>query len=108
MTFLTLSFAELFHVFNVRAERGSAFGKSFFSNKTLLVTVVLGIAVNVALCFSPLAGAFGICRLTLWQWIAVFAASVSVLPFGELYKLVFRCIKRDKRRASGAAVRALS
>lgn len=108
MTFLTLSFAELFHVFNVRAERKSAFGKSMFTNKTLLITVALGIAVNVALCFSPLAGAFGICSLTALQWVAVFAASLSVLPFGELYKFVLRLIKKDRRRVSAVAVKALS
>ena len=106
MTFLTLSFAELFHVFNVRAERNSAFNKSLFSNKTLLITVAIGIAVNVALCFSPLAGAFGICRLSVWQWVAVFAASLSVLPFGELYKLVLRLVVKIRRAPSSAAVKS--
>jgi len=107
MTFLTLSFAELFHVFNVRSERRSAFGKSLFSNKTLLVTVALGIAVNVALCFSPLAAAFGICRLNAWQWLAVFAASLSVIPFGELYKLAFKLAKKDKRSVTLSRAEAL-
>lgn len=108
MTFLTLSFAELFHVFNVRTERKSAFNKSFFTNRTLLVTLVLGIAVNVGLCFSPLAGAFGVCRLTAWQWFAVFAASLSVLPFGEQYKLAFKFVKREKKRALSKALKAVS
>ncbi len=108
MTFLTLSFAELFHVFNVRAERKSAFGKSLFSNRTLLVTVALGIVVNVALCFSPFASAFGICRLTVWQWCAVFLASLSVLPFGELYKCVLRLVKKGRKQQPIAAVKVHS
>ena len=106
MTFLTLSFAELFHVFNVRSERHSAFNKSLFSNKTLLITVAVGIAVNVALCFSPLAGAFGICRLSAWQWGVIFAASLSVLPFGELYKLILRSIVKKRRRPSARAIKS--
>lgn len=97
MTFLTLSFAELFHVFNVRSEGCSAFGKGFFTNKVLLATVALGVAVNVALCFSPLAAAFGICRLTPWQWLIVAAASLSVLPFGEFYKFVLRHAIKKRR-----------
>ena len=105
MTFLTLSFAELFHVFNVRSESRSSFNKSLFSNKTLLVTVAVGIAVNVALCFSPLAPAFGICALNAWQWVAVFAAALSVLPFGELYKFILRRVRGVRKSAPAAAVR---
>ena len=104
MTFLTLSFAELFHVFNVRSESRSAFNKTLFSNKTLLLTVALGIAVNVALCFSPLAPAFGICALTWWQWGIVFAAALSILPFAECYKLILRRVRRKGRGKPLAAV----
>lgn len=88
MAFLCVSFCELFHAFNVRMERRSAFGKGALSNKVLLATVAVGIAANVALCFSPLAPAFGIAALTAWQWAAVFALSASVILFGEAYKFM--------------------
>ena len=108
MAFMTISFAELFHAFNVRRDRLSAFGRGALSNKVLLVTVFCGVAANVILCFTPLAPAFGIAALSPGRWLAVFALSLSVVAFGEVYKLAVRIIKgrhalskpvRLKRRA---------
>lgn len=102
--FLTLSFAELFHAFNVRSGQSSAlFG--LFSNKTLLVTVALGVAVNVGLCLSPLAPAFGIAALPAAYWPAVFGASLSTVLFGEAYKAITKIrpsaiIKRSTGRST--------
>lgn len=87
VAFLTLSFLELFHAFNVRSGNGSAFA-GILSNKVLLLTVALGIAINIALCFSPLAPAFGIAKLPANLWGVVFGASLSVIVFGEIYKLI--------------------
>lgn len=98
MTFLCVSFTELFHAFNVRTERRSAFGKGALSNKILLVTVIVGIAVNVGLCFSPLASAFGLCRLGALQWLYVFISSLSVVAFGEAYKFAASRISAARKR----------
>ncbi len=97
MAFLTVSFAELFHAFNVRRERLSAFGSGALSNKVLLVTVAAGVVANVVLCLSPLASAFGIAGLTPAQWAAVFILSLSVVAFGELYKFAARVVRRARR-----------
>ena len=107
MTFFVLSFLELFHSFNIRSERGSAFGKGFFSNRMLFLTVFIGIAVNLFLCpFAPVRGAFGIVLLSPGQWGIVFASSLAVIPAAEIYKAVWRLIeKRGKQkgaRVSGA------
>ena len=97
MTFFVLSFLELFHSFNIRSERDSAFGKGFFANKMLFVTVGIGVAVNLALCaFAPLRAAFGIVALTGAQWGIVFAASLAVIPAAELYKAAVRLVCRRK------------
>jgi Ca2+-transporting ATPase len=101
ITFLTISFLELFQAFNIRTERTSNFAKGAFSNKVLIVTVVLGIAVNVALLLSPLAELFSLVKLNGWQWLLAAVASLSVLPFGELYKFVLRhAHKRKKVKAN--------
>ena len=89
VTFLTLSFSELFHAFNVRSERASAFCGAF-SNKILIATVAAGIAVNVILCATPISAAFGLVPLGSLQWLTVFALAFSVIPAFELYKLVLR------------------
>lgn len=100
VAFLTLSFMELFHAFNVRSGDGSAF-KGILSNKILLVTVALGLGVNVALCFSPLAPAFGIAALPAHLWGLVSGASLSVILFGEIYKLIAKLLSRKREKPTG-------
>ncbi len=95
ITFLTLSFAELFHAFNVRSQTGSAF-RGMFTNKILIATVAAGIVVNVILCVTPLSSAFGLVPLGAVQWLAVFALAFSVIPAFELYKLVLRSLSAKK------------
>ena len=92
-TFLTISFLELFHAFNIRSERGSAFN-GLFSNKILLITVAAGIAINILLCTTPLAGAFSLTHLKWGQWILVFAVALSIIPVFEIYKLILRKIHK--------------
>ena len=108
MTFFVLSFLELFHSFNIRSERGSAFGKGFFSNKMLFLTVFIGIAVNLLLCpLAPVRDAFGIVLLSPGQWGIVFASSLAVIPAAEIYKAVWRLIERkgkQKGKQKGARV----
>ncbi len=102
VTFLTLSFCELFHAFNVRSETDSAF-KSLLSNKTLLLTVAVGVVINVLLCVTPLRLVFGLEKLTAVQWLAVALCSLSVIIFGDGYKLVTRlCAKLKASRRKGA------
>jgi len=98
MTFMTISFLELFQAFNIRTERQTAFGRGMFSNKVLLFTVLAGVAVNIILCVTPLAGAFGLVSLSWAQWLIVFAVSLSVIPVGELFKLFVRIYARGNRK----------
>ena len=98
MTFFVLSFLELFHSFNIRSERGSAFSKDFFSNKILFFTVFAGIAVNLLLCpFAPVRAAFDIVPLSWKQWAVVFLSSVSIVPLAEIYKGIVRLICQKKK-----------
>ncbi len=101
VTFFVLSFLELFHAFNIRSERGSAFGRGILREKALLLTVSAGVAVNVLLCAVPFVReAFALVPLTAGQWIFVFACSLSVVPAGELYKWALR--RAEKRRFAPA------
>ncbi|MDE7453540.1 MAG: cation-translocating P-type ATPase, partial [Clostridia bacterium] len=97
MTFLTISFLELFQAFNIRSERQSLFKCGIFTNKVLLITVAVGILVNVLLAVSPLAGAFGLCALNWKHWLIVMALAISVIPVGELYKLFLRTYSKKHK-----------
>ena len=56
-----------------------------------------GILVNVLLAISPLASAFGLCALDWRHWLIVSAVAFSVIPVGELYKLVLRVYSRRRK-----------
>ena len=86
---------ELLQAFNVRTE-GSVFGKGALSNKLLLLTVALGVALNVILCVSPLSSAFGLVALGGAQWGLVAASSLSIIVLGEIYKIVFKLYIKKK------------
>ena len=106
ITFFVLSFLELFHSFNIRSEKDSAFGKGFFSNKMLFLTVLIGIGVNVLLCAVPLLrAAFALTPLSAGQWAFVFACSLSVIPAGELYKLILRRVLKGRAKRTSARLR---
>lgn len=97
--FLVLSLLELLHVFNVRKEDG---GNSLF-NRTLLVTVSIGVVVTVLLvAVAPLAAIFDLTALNPVQWILVFAVSLFVIPVGYAYRggvrLIDGRIKMRKKR----------
>jgi Ca2+-transporting ATPase len=94
MTFLVISFAELFQAINVRTEFTSLKKCGLFSNGTLVLTLALAIIVNVLLCITPLGALLGVTTLALGQWAWVFGASISVVVVGEIYKFVIRKIKK--------------
>ncbi len=108
MAFFTMSFSELFYAFNVRTD-GSLIGKEFFSNKILLITVLIAIVLNLLLCIcEPVRLAFGITALTLSQWGIVFGVSALILPAGELYKLILRLWERNQIKQKGNKKSAFS
>ncbi len=97
--FVALSTVELFHAFNVRKEYGRVSAKEFFSNKALLVTVAVGLALNVLLVSLPvLRAAFDLTPLTLSQWAWTLGLSFLVIPAGALYKAAFGAGSRLNRR----------
>ena len=93
--FLTLSLSELLHVFNVRAEGTRKKLRDWFSNRALLVTVAVGVVLNVMLVLSPaLCTAFRLTPLTGVQWLWVALCSLFVFPLGAGYRVLMRRLSR--------------
>ncbi|MDE5547899.1 MAG: cation-transporting P-type ATPase, partial [Clostridia bacterium] len=89
VAFLTMSLLELFHAFNVRKETGRTRLKDFVSNRALLITVAIGIVLNVLLVLiPPIRIALGLTELNWVQWLAVFGCSLAIIPIGEILKAV--------------------
>ena len=100
--FLTISLSELLHVFNVRAEVGKHTFKDYFSNRALLITVLIGVVLNVLLVVTPaLCLAFRLTPLSAVQWAWVAACSLFVLPLGAAYRLLISklsALRLNRRR----------
>jgi Ca2+-transporting ATPase len=88
--FTVLVLAQLFNAFNARSEQASAF-RGVFDNRWLWASVVLGLALQVAVVELPfLNRAFGTVPLDLGQWLLCVAMSSLVMWFSELRKLRLR------------------
>ncbi len=103
MAFTTLSLLELFYAFNVRKEDTMSGIRDFFSNRTLLVTVAIGLGISVLLVVTPLRELFGLAFLNFPQWMAVIGLSALIVPLGELYKALLRAVRKRKKRLRPAA-----
>ncbi|MFN2364639.1 MAG: cation transporting ATPase C-terminal domain-containing protein, partial [Halarsenatibacteraceae bacterium] len=53
LSFGTLAFVQLFHVFNARRKSGLAFGKNLFTNLYLWIAVLIGFVLQLAAIYTP-------------------------------------------------------
>ncbi len=94
MAFVTLSSTQLFHAFNVKSEH-SILNKKLFSNKYLLGAFVLGIALQMGICYiAPLAKIFKVIPLELTYLGICFGLAFAPIVIVEIAKLIKRLIKK--------------
>jgi Ca2+-transporting ATPase len=100
MAFTTLSFAQVFNVFNARSERASAFRRPF-DNRWLLAAVGLTVLLQVAVVYVPfLQLAFSTVSLAPSDWLRCLCIASAVLWAREVSKLFVRLRLRLRRRTS--------
>jgi Ca2+-transporting ATPase len=87
MAFNTLVMFELFNILNCRSLRHSSLEIGFFSNKALLIVVLISFLLQVAVIESMvLSSAFKIVSLTLSEWIITILFGSTIFLAGELRK----------------------
>jgi Ca2+-transporting ATPase len=95
--FLTMSMCEIFHAFNMRAQRQSIFTLRT-NNPVLIGAAVLSLALTLAVIYIPvLAGIFSLEPLTSRELIVSLGMSVVIIPLVEIVKAFERA--RTKRAA---------
>lgn len=95
MAFATLTFSQLFHAFDVRSKDQSIFKIGVFSNPAMNKAFVVGMILQLAvLLIPPLMGIFGVCALTLTEWLCVIALAIAPLIICECEKAIRRAIKK--------------
>ena len=94
MAFLTLSMAEIFHSFNMRAHRASIFTLRT-PNWTLVGAAAASLALTTLCIYVPfLADAFDFTAISAAEYAVAMGLAVLVIPVVELVKCVQRAVEK--------------
>ena len=86
MAFLTLSFCEMLHAWNMRSLRGSIF-KSEQPNKALLGSILLSFVLTVPVALIPaLQKIFSLVKLSGMQYVWAIVLAALIVPVVEIVK----------------------
>ncbi len=97
MAFLTMSFAEIFHCFNMRSQRESLFTMKK-QNGVLWLAAFASLAMTLLVCeVHFLAGAFELEHISLKEYAIAIGLGFCVLPIVEIVKWVQRSLSGKKR-----------
>jgi Ca2+-transporting ATPase len=100
MAFLTINFIQLFHMFNVRSSK-SVFAESPFRNALLNISFSFEFAFMLAVSLIPsVADVFGICHLSILEWLTVLAGSAFIIPVCEVAKVMQKGNKKHSKKLS--------
>ena len=96
MAFLTLSFAEIFHGFNMRSQRGSIFRLST-QNKFLWGAGIMSLILTTAVIYIPfLAKAFKFESISIEEYGAAVLIAATIIPIVELVKFIQRATAKKQ------------
>jgi len=94
MAFMTLSFSQLIHSFNIKTSK-SVLNKRIFDNKYLWYSLIVGILLQLIIVYvAPLATIFKLTSLNINQLAIVVIISFCALFIVEIAKLIVRISKR--------------
>ena len=98
MAFLTLSMAEIFHAFNMRAQRKSVFRLNG-QNVVLWVSMLASLVLTAAVIYLPgISDAFGFTHISLAEYAVALGLAVCVIPIVELVKACQRTWAKARAR----------
>jgi len=102
ISFMTLAFARLWHIFNMRSEGTGVLDNEVVKNKYVWGALVICVFILLGAVYVPgLSGALGTTGLSWRSWGLVFGASLIPLIVGQIVK-VFSGKKRSHHADSNA------
>jgi len=91
VVFISMSFFQLFNVFNMRSLKKSVFKIGIFTNKFINWAIFSSIALLLAIIYIPFfANIFQFTPISLIEFLIIVIISSSILWFGEIYKYLKR------------------
>lgn len=95
MAFIVLTVSQLFYSLTMRNSKKTVFEVGFFKNKYLILSIIVGIALQVGLTSIPsLAAVFKVTQLKLVDWDIVIIFALIPFTVNEVIKLISRNIKK--------------
>ena len=99
MAFLTLSMAEIFHSFNMRAHRASLFTLRT-PNWALVGAAAASLALTTLCIYVPfLADAFDFTAISAAEYAVAMGLAILVIPVVELVKCIQRAVENRRKHA---------
>lgn len=99
MAFITISFIQLFHSYNLRSESESILKKGLFSNKLLNLSFIIGTVLMLFVILVPGINTwFGIAPLSIGQWGIALGLAIAIIPFVEIQKAIERKVEKYKSK----------
>ncbi len=93
VAFCLITFLQFAQAFNSRSRRNSVLSIGVFKNKFLWLAVISGVVLQVAIVQTSAFGrVFGTVPLALGDWLAIGAASLSLLVAYEFWKLFKKAV----------------
>ncbi len=97
MAFLTLSSSQLFHAFNIKSHH-SILHRQTFNNKFLLFAFILGMALQIAICYIPgLNTAFNLVAPDFKSLLIAIVLGATTIVIMEIYKLFLLIFRKHKK-----------
>ncbi|MFP4117605.1 MAG: cation-translocating P-type ATPase [Candidatus Woesearchaeota archaeon] len=89
IAFTSIIMFEMFHVFNARSLHTTIFGKNFFKNKYVFMSISASLALLLFSVYVPLGQyVFETMPLSLVEWMIILGVSSLVIVVSELVKLM--------------------
>ena len=108
MAFITLSFIQLFHAYNMRSQTHTIFNKKLFKNKMMNISFIVGailmvLAVNLDSWIPGEIEIFGTTQINAVDWVICIACAFAIVPAIEIQKLIENAIKKSKAKKANVA-----
>jgi len=101
LAFMTIISCQLFYSLALRNSKKSIFSIGIFSNKYLIGSIVLGLALQLLVISIPaMQKAFKLQMLDLQGWIMVIVLGLIPLVISEICKFILRLSEREKAKKS--------
>jgi Ca2+-transporting ATPase len=101
VSFLTLAFAQLFHVFNMRGRRSGLFVNAVTRNPYVwLASAICASLLLLAVYAPPLAGPLRLEAPNAEGWSLVIATSIAPLLLGTIISAIAHLLKRDTAKVN--------